>query len=124
MGSGDSSAKWEQIGVKEAQAKIEEGNTVVIDTRMPFDYAGGRIPSAVNLPGNSLRFRKDSVPAEKTLLVFSIDGNASEKVCDLAISLGYENVYNVEGGMEAWQEAGFDIETNSEGVFSAPRPDS
>jgi len=116
-------AQWKQINVKEAQEKLEAGNAIVIDVRMPFDYAGGRVPTSVNLPGESLRYRKQVVPEGKELLILSIDGSGSAAVCALALKLGYEGVYNIEGGMAAWEEAGFAIESISEGVASPPRPE-
>ena len=125
VSSENTAAQWKQINVQEAQQKIQEGSVVAIDVRMPFDYAGGRIPGSVNLPGESLRFRKQVVPEGKELLIFSEDGMKGTGVCTLAISLGYTGVYYVEGGIDAWREAGYDMETISEGVASPqPRPQS
>ena len=113
-------AAWKAIGVEEAQQKIQEKVAVVVDIRMPFDYAGGRVPGSLNLPGESLRYRKETVPQDKEVLVLSEDGMGSAKVCDLAVSLGYAAVFNIEGGFEAWRDAGYEMETISDGVFPAP----
>jgi rhodanese-related sulfurtransferase len=90
----------------------------VIDIRMPFDYAGGRIPGSLNLPNNAIRFRKSEVPAETALLFLSENGDRSMEVCRLALSLGFNIVFNIEGGFAAWVEAGNQIETISEGIAS------
>ncbi len=120
MSSDNAAEQWKLIDVHGAQEKLQAGGAVAIDVRMPFDYAGGRIQGAVNLPGESLRFRKASVPEDKELLIFSEDGNTSAKVCALALSLGYKDVYNVEGGMEAWRSAEYELETIDEGASSRP----
>jgi rhodanese-related sulfurtransferase len=107
-----------RISVQEAQEKLASGNALVIDIRMPFDYAGGRIPGSLNLPNNAIRFRKSEVPADKELLFLSEDGGRSKEVCRLAHSLGFENVFNIDGGFMGWAEAGNQIETISEGIAS------
>ena len=109
------SEPFARINTQEAREKIESGNARAIDVRMAFDYAGGRIPGSLNLPNLSIRFRKSEVPEDKALLFISEDGELSAQVCRLAVSLGFYDVYNLEGGISAWTEAGFPIETISEG---------
>ncbi len=109
-----------RIDVATAREKLESHKAVAIDVRMPFDYAGGRIPGAVNFPNQSLRSRRATLPEDRELLIVSEDGTQSVEVCKLAVSLGLKDVSNVEGGMAAWTAAGYDLETISDGVFSSP----
>jgi rhodanese-related sulfurtransferase len=114
----DSTPEVKRINVQEAQEKLASGKARVIDIRMPFDYAGGRIPGSLNLPNNAIRSRKGEVPEDKELLFLSEDGERSMETCRLAISLGFNEVFNIDGGFTAWAEARNQIETISEGIAS------
>jgi rhodanese-related sulfurtransferase len=107
------------LSVQEARKKLESGGARAIDVRMPFDYAGGRIAGSLSLPNMSIRPRKGEVPADKELIFISDDGELSRRVCEVAKTLGFADVYNMEGGISAWIEADYPIETNSEGLTSA-----
>ncbi len=48
----------QQIDVQAAFEKSQSPDVRVIDIRMPFDYAGDRIPGSLNLPNNAIRVRK------------------------------------------------------------------
>jgi len=107
------------VSIEQARKRIQSGEAIVIDVRMPFDYAGCRIPGSLSLPNFSIRARKSEVPAGKGLVFVSDDGDLSEKVCEAAKALGFEDVASLEGGIEAWIDADYPTETNSEGLTSA-----
>src|SRR5437764_1490210 len=90
-----------QVSVQEAYEKSQSPDVRVIDIRMPFDYAGERIPGSLNLPNNAIRVRKQEVPEGKALLFLSEDGGRSVETCKIAISLGFTDVANIEGGFAA-----------------------
>lgn len=110
--------EFRRIDVEEARKELEAGTARVIDVRMPFDYAGGRIPGSINLPNNAIRARRAEVSADQELFFLSEDGKRSVETCRVACSLGFQKVANIEGGFAAWQEAGYPTETISEGVSS------
>lgn len=104
-----------QVTIAEARERAAVGKAAIIDIRMPFDYMGGRIPGSLNLPNNALRARQSEAPTDKELLFLSEDGSSSVEVCRLAMKLGFREVANIQGGYEAWVEAGFPIETITDG---------
>jgi rhodanese-related sulfurtransferase len=77
--------------------------------------------SVADLPNQSIRLRKNALPQDTDLLILSEDGKRGEEMCRVAASLGLGNLFNIEGGFAAWEAAGYDIETISEGVASPPR---
>ena len=109
------------VSAQQAREKFQAGVARGIDVRMPFDYAGGRIAGSLSLPNTSIQVRGREVPQDKELIFYSDDGVLSRKICALALSLGYKHVHNLEGGMEAWIDAGLPVETISEGLTS-PSP--
>jgi rhodanese-related sulfurtransferase len=111
-----------QIDVQAAFQRSQSPDVRVVDIRMPFDYAGDRIPGSLNLPNNAIRVRKAEVPDDKEVIFVSEDGERSLETCRIASSLGFPKVLNLEGGFDAWLAAGLPTETNSEGVQSTPPP--
>jgi hydroxyacylglutathione hydrolase len=110
-----------QVSIEEAKQRAEAGTAQIIDIRMAFDYAGGRIPGSMNLPNNAIRFRKNEVPQDKELLFLSEDGTRSVEIARLAMGWGFKEVANIEGGFAAWEAAGYPLETISEGLNSVRR---
>jgi rhodanese-related sulfurtransferase len=111
------------VSVQEAYEKSQSPDVRVIDIRMPFDYAGERIPGSLNLPNNAIRVRKAEVPEGKALLFLSEDGERSKETCRIASELGFADVANIAGGFDAYLAAGLPTETISEGVSSRPPAD-
>lgn len=107
------------LSIQEARTAIE-GGAQVIDVRLPFEYAGGRIPFSLNLPNRSIQTRKQLVSAEKPVLFLSEDGEQAEGVAAFAEKLGFPDVGFIAGGYTAWSEAGFPTETISEGMGGLP----
>ena len=97
----------------EAQEKLEAGDAVVIDVRMAYDWAGGRVRGSINLPNNAIQFRTGEVPQEKTLIFMGADTAKGEAAAKKAKALGFENVYVLEGGWDLWVDSGLPTETIS-----------
>jgi rhodanese-related sulfurtransferase len=109
----------EHLSPQEAQERIAQG-AAVIDVRFPFDYAGGRMPGAVNLPGQAFRSRLEAVPPGRPLIFVCADGESSAEIAAEALALGFAEVSVLEGGFDAWEAEDLPVETISMGVQSAP----
>jgi rhodanese-related sulfurtransferase len=108
------SVEW--LDVAAARQRLEAGTLLAIDLRGPPDYAGGRIPGSVSLPGRAIESRWKKVPTGRTLLPFvDDDGSRVEAVCALARAQGLV-VAALRGGFEAWFDAGYPVETMSDGL--------
>lgn len=82
----------------------------VIDVRDVDDYASGHIPAARVVPLDVLRSDTDRELAGKPAVVFVCQrGNRSLNAAKMAERLGYEHVYNLEGGTSAWAAAGLPL---------------
>lgn len=103
-----------------AKQEIEANNRFAIDTRLPFDYFGGRIPGSLNLPAKSIGTRKAAVPAGRPILIVAENDEFGHEVCQLALDLGFTDVAHLEGGYDAWLEADYPTDTISEGLGPAP----
>jgi rhodanese-related sulfurtransferase len=104
------------ISVTEARANVEDGSLQVIDIRPAFDFAGGHIPHALNLPGLALRTRAEHLSRDRELLLVDGDGGQADAACAVAVALGFTAVARLEGGFEAWLAAGYPIHTISDSM--------
>lgn len=99
-----------RIDVNAAKEKTSSDNVQVIDVRTPGEYAGGHVPGAINIPHMSVVSRKGELATDKELVFICQMGQRSALACEFAAALGFENLYNVEGGTEAWIKAGYAVE--------------
>lgn len=79
----------------------------LLDVRTEPEYIAGRLAfSDLLIPYDSLSAHLDMLPQDKTakILCFCRTGRRSGISTRYLKSIGYENVYNVAGGIVAWQK--------------------
>ena len=93
------------ITPEEARDLIDSTDTLIIlDVREPHEYCGGHIPGAVNYPWNSgvLEERYEEL-INNEILVVCRSGGRSNQAANFLDSKGYTLVYDMLGGMNAWE---------------------
>jgi rhodanese-related sulfurtransferase len=110
MATKDPREPFTRLSVAEAKEKIASGDVQVIDARTPGEYAGGHVPGAVNIPHMSVVSRKGDLAADKELVFICQMGQRSALAAEFAAAVGFKDLYNVEGGTEAWIKAGYPVE--------------
>ena len=86
---------------------------ILIDVRSPEEHQGGFIPGTdFNIDFRDIQNRHQEVHADLSshVVVYCQSGHRSNIAAETLMSLGYKNVYNVEGSMNAWEEARYPIE--------------
>jgi len=87
-------------------------NIDLIDVRTPVEFREVHSVHARNVPLDSLdpdavmQNRRDP---DQPLYVICRSGNRSTKACEAFFRAGWSNVVNVEGGTEAWDQAGLPV---------------
>jgi len=96
----------------DALRKSDTNNTVVLDVRTKKEYSEGHIPGSVLIDFNSDDFDKQvaKLDKNKTYLVHCAAGGRSSRACKKMDQLGFSKLYNLEGGMGAWEKAGKPVE--------------
>jgi len=85
----------------------------IIDVRMPSEYSAVHAVVARNLPLDSLK--PDDVLSQRNgkssdpLYVICQSGTRSRIACEKFVAAGFTNVVSVEGGTQAWAEAGLPV---------------
>ncbi|MFQ3633584.1 rhodanese-like domain-containing protein [Roseiflexus sp.] len=98
------------VDVATVHALMERDNVVLLDVREPDEYAAGHIPGVRLMPMGTVPSRLSDIPTDKTVIVTCRSGNRSGQITDFLRSNGFTNVHNMQGGILAWQRAGYPVE--------------
>lgn len=98
------------IDVQTVSEIKDRDDVVVIDVREQWEYDEGHIPGVVHLPMDDVPGRLDEIPTDQTVVLTCRSGNRSNQVTKYLQENGFDNVHNMQGGIVAWQNAGFDVE--------------
>jgi rhodanese-related sulfurtransferase len=83
----------------------------LVDCREPYEWAAGRVDGAVHIPLNTIMAGGGAdLDPSTPIAVICRSGNRSELATMMLQARGFD-AYNVEGGMEAWEAAGFPVTT-------------
>src|SRR6266511_1358131 len=102
----------EEVDVAEARDEIAAGDAVLIDTREPHEWEEAHLEGATLVPPAEVTERiGEGIPdRSQRVLLSCATGNRSARAADAMQSeLGYENVANIAGGIETWQELGLPV---------------
>lgn len=103
--------------VRMSASEFEEAaagpGVVVLDVRTPEEFAGGHLPGAVNLDVSDPGFEQglEELDRDATYAVYCQTGNRSLAAAQAMREAGFDDVFDLEGGIEAWQTHGGRIVT-------------
>ena len=88
-----------------ATEMINREDAVVIDVRPIADFNNGHIINAINIPSTALKNQLKQLEKHKgkPIIVACRSGAQSSAACKILRDAGLEPVYNLQGGMMAWQ---------------------
>ena len=110
-GEQDYQEPFRRIQAEEARNLIDSGKATVVDVREPWEYAKDHIPQAQLVPLNKiLTAPAANVTADNVIFVCEV-GQRSAVAAEVAASLGKDHLYNLEGGMTAWRQRGYPVES-------------
>ena len=94
-----------------AQEKIRANGTLLIDVRERENYIEGYIPGAENVPRGFLELRIESMDndRDRAIIVYGTQGQGALAAQALQ-DMGYSDVAYIQGDIDAWQNAGLDID--------------
>ena len=82
-----------------------DSNAVILDVRTDVEVAEGIIPNAIHLDiykGQEFINELETLDKTKNYYVYCRSGNRSGQACAIMEQLGFNNAYNLEGGMLQW----------------------
>jgi rhodanese-related sulfurtransferase/peroxiredoxin len=80
----------------------------LIDARTPQEYAAGHLDGAADLDpaASDLDARLNLLPKDATYIVYCTTGRRSATLSAHLHDLGFKHVYDLQGGLQAWAQAG------------------
>ena len=98
------------LSLAQFQALMANKNFTLINVHVPFE---GNIPGTdLNIPFDEIAENLGKLPADKDaqiVLYCKSNGMSLSAIEELA-ALGYSNLFNLDGGFTAWQEAGLPLD--------------
>jgi hydroxyacylglutathione hydrolase len=115
MAAGEPLETTPQIDVHTLHHKLSTNGLQVVDVREDEEWDEGHIEGAHFMPYTSMARQLDippqidklQIPLDATVAVTCATGKRSSTAISLMKRHGYKHLYNVTGGMEAWEKAGF-----------------
>lgn len=104
------SALPENVSVTQVKTLLGQPDVLILDVREQDEYDAGHIPGVKLIPSGEVANRLAEVPKDKTVIVTCQSGNRSASTTKYLREQGYTNVHNMEGGIIAWQGAGYPVE--------------
>jgi len=91
------------VSAKELKRKMDSREMLtLVDVREPWEYGIAQITGSRLIPLGELEKRLKELPREGILVIQCHSGARSEQGAKLLQQAGFGNVYNLEGGIEAW----------------------
>ena len=115
-GMGEKTADgYENVSVVHAHKHWSQGDKspipfVMLDVRTPEEFYEGHVPGATLIPVQELEQRLSEVPRDRQVYVYCRSGVRSVKASRILAGAGFTHIENVEGGIMAWQAAGYPTE--------------
>jgi rhodanese-related sulfurtransferase len=102
----------EALGTLEATRLMNQASTLVLDIRDDKDFAAGHLPRARHIPLPDLEKRAAEIQKfkDKPVLVTCRNGNRSSAAARVLKKLGFSNVFQLKGGLVAWEQASLPVE--------------
>lgn len=109
-----SSSSANNLSVTEFSTKAAEPGVITLDVRTPGEFAEGHIEGARLIDFQSGNFENEIAALDKnaTYAVYCRSGNRSGQAVKVMQEAGFSNVFNMNGGVIDWSNAGLPLVGN------------
>lgn len=99
------------ISVNEATLLINRQDALVVDVRETAEWSAGHIPNSRHIALGHLSSHLSEIEKfkDKPVILVCASGNRSGSGCKVLKQAGFQQVFNLAGGIHAWKDAGLPI---------------
>lgn len=96
------------ISVSDATLLINRQDALVVDVRETAEWSSGHIPNARHIALGHLAKHLSEIEKykDKSVILVCASGNRSGAACNTLRKAGFEQVFNLQGGIRSWNDAG------------------
>jgi len=109
----DAKTRIREVGITDVKRKLDGGQYLhLVDVREESEWFKGRLPGAVHLGKGVLeRDIEKAIPdLDAEIVLYCGGGFRSALAADNLQKMGYTQVYSMDGGWRAWNEAGYPVQ--------------
>jgi len=102
---------YSSITPAESTQMINHDDAMVLDVRENNEFSEGHIINALHIPLSNLKTRFNDLEKHKSkkVIVACRSGHRSSQACASLKKEGFEQVFNLRGGVMAWESAGLPL---------------
>lgn len=101
--------------------RARSSDATIIDVREYAEFASARIPGSQLIPLGQLINRSGEIDRNRPVLVVCRSGRRSAEASAVLCRLGFQDVRNLTGGIEACREAGLPLERDAKAPWALER---
>ena len=106
---------FHEVVATDAVTLMNRQNAIYVDVREDKEYSDGHLLDSIHIPLGQLtdRIAELSEYKQQPIIVGCRSGNRSAMGCARLRKQGFEQVYNLKGGILAWQSANLPLESGT-----------
>jgi len=107
--------QYTDISVQQGKEMIDRGEVFILDVRTQEEYASGHLKGSTllavqDIPKQELVEKLKEIPKDRKILVYCKSGRRSAQASGILAQNGFAQVYNMNGGITEWINAGYEVE--------------
>ena len=102
-------AEFRNISVAELEKLLQKGVVHLLDVRTDAEIAQGKIPQGAPLPLHLIPLQLAQMDKNATTVFYCRTGGRSAQAAAFVAANGFADVYNLQGGIVAWANAGLPV---------------
>jgi len=100
---------FKNISVAELEMLLQKGGVRLVDVRTDAEVAQGKIPQGEPLPLHLIPLRLAEMDKNAATVFYCRSGGRSAQAAAFVAANGFTDVYNLQGGIIAWANAGLPV---------------
>ena len=101
---------YKNVTASELNTMLRNKDFVFINVHIPF--AGNIAGTDLSIPYDQIEQDLSQLPSDKNakIVLYCRSGRMSTIAAEALVKLGYSNIWNLNGGMDGWEQAGYPLE--------------
>lgn len=96
--------QFAHISIDETHERLATGTVALVDIRDEQSFYAGHIAQSFHLTNGSLNQFMAETEFDTPVVVVCYHGHSSQQAAQFLLYQGFEEVYSMDGGVEAWRK--------------------